>query len=100
LHFLGLTFFFTAKLFFGGVYFASQCVEIIIAFLPYLHIPGKSRGQLSEVCTNMDNYYRKGSGQKVIATTKLLLLLLLLFSFTVSSTEGLTATCAAAFELS
>jgi len=31
---------------------------------------------------------------------KLLLLLLLLFCFTVSSTEGLTATCAAAFELS
>jgi len=30
----------------------------------------------------------------------LLLLLLLLFGFTVSSTEGLTATCAAAFELS
>ena len=27
-------------------------------------------------------------------------LLLLLYSFTVSSTEGLTATCAAAFELS
>jgi len=30
----------------------------------------------------------------------LLLLLLLLLGFTVSSTEGLTATCAAAFELS
>jgi len=30
----------------------------------------------------------------------LLLLLLLLSSFTVTSTEGLTATCAAAFELS
>jgi len=31
---------------------------------------------------------------------RVLLLLLLLFGFTVSSTEGLTATCAAAFELS
>jgi len=31
---------------------------------------------------------------------KVMLLLLLLFGFTVSSTEGLTATCAAAFELS
>jgi len=30
----------------------------------------------------------------------IILLLLLLFGFTVSSTEGLTATCAAAFELS
>jgi len=31
-----------------------------------------SHDQLSEVYTNMDNYYCEGPGQQVIATTKLL----------------------------
>jgi len=45
---------------------------MVIALL-YVHIPSKSCDQLSEVCTNMDNYYYyKVSGQQVIATTKLL----------------------------
>jgi len=57
---------------------------------------------LRDICTNHSailNMLHRGQCIYLV-TQLLLLLLLLLFGFTVSSTEGLTATCAAAFELS